>query len=690
MIFKLKIPLKYKFLGVLMFTLTLGFATFFILAYRTFSEDKKLFVMELNLSILRTAVSDTRADLKSRVDELQTLLPKIYETNTTGNMALLKELSLQHLPDELLGARFYRRNLTDSSFTLIKEFKNSELLDSKSLPQSLLTEIENQHHAPLADFSFANGTNLLNRSISLPSTSGPNNVSVLTLLIPGNFVNDNTKSVIIVVDLVQDFLRKKLGQSELSEVFLITKSGKLLSHSSSEILTANSDKVFEHPIIERLTTHQLPRESLELKVKNEPYLCNLMEAGLPEIYAVSQIKRSQAFQALQILLKETLLTGIFILSIALILSIVFAARLTSNIKKLRIAAEEIGKGSLNPNLDIQSNDEIESVAQSFTWMASEIQKLLIETEEKARMAKELEDSKVIQSTLLSASHFTSEAAEIEPFYLSASECGGDVWDAYLSGNILTVLLGDATGHGAPAAIVTAVAKSCFITLNSINSQSPLSPEQFLKQLNQVVYESCKGQLFMTMAVIQINLSSGEMTFSNAGHESPLILKANKSGSDKRECESLFVRGERLGFSMDSQFEKITTQIDLGDTLLIYTDGVSEAVNPDGKQFGERALKKILKQSDGSSLTEIKDKIYSDVTKFMGGTPQLDDITYVLVKWNKKMEKLFVEPIQAESTQGTMEKLAKKTEFTEEEIDTHYARLETQDEPNGDSTEGEAA
>ena len=80
---KLKISLKYKFLLVLLATLALGFSTFFALAYRTFSEDKKLFVMELNLSILKTAISDTRADLKSRVDELQTFLRSEEHTSET-------------------------------------------------------------------------------------------------------------------------------------------------------------------------------------------------------------------------------------------------------------------------------------------------------------------------------------------------------------------------------------------------------------------------------------------------------------------------------------------------------------------------------------------------------------------------------------------------------------------------------
>lgn len=75
---------------------------------------------------------------------------------------------------------------------------------------------------------------------------------------------------------------------------------------------------------------------------------------------------------------------------------------------------------------------------------------------------------------------------------------------------------------------------------------------------------------------------------------------------------------------------------------------------------------------------------------MGETPQLDDITYVLVKWNRKMEKLSVDPIKTALTHSAIEKLAKMTDFTEEEIDTHYARLENQEELTGDSQEDEAA
>ena len=207
----------------MIFTLSLGFSIFFSMAYQTFSEDKKLFVLDLNQSVMKTAVSDSRAELKSRIDELQTLLPKIYDSASPRPAQLFRELSLQHLPQELLGVHFYRRQLSDGTVTLLSHFKNTELFNNKSLPETTLDQIETNYALPLEKFSFSAGVSLINRSLSVSLNNRAENLAVLTFLIPGSFVNDNTQSIIIVVDILQDFLRKKLSQSELAEVFLIKK-----------------------------------------------------------------------------------------------------------------------------------------------------------------------------------------------------------------------------------------------------------------------------------------------------------------------------------------------------------------------------------------------------------------------------------------------------------------------------------
>ncbi|MFM8314697.1 MAG: PP2C family protein-serine/threonine phosphatase, partial [Deltaproteobacteria bacterium] len=332
-----------------------------------------------------------------------------------------------------------------------------------------------------------------------------------------------------------------------------------------------------------------------------------------------------------------------------------------------------------------------------------------ETVTKERMEKELETAKLIQATLLSSTHINTDAAEVEPFYLSASECGGDIWDAYQTGTTLTVLVGDATGHGAAAAIVTAVAKSCFITLNSVYSATPLSPKSFLEQLNQVIYESCKGQLLMTMSVLQIDLSSGKALLSNAGHEAPLLLKAPTTPEHKNKCEPLFVRGERLGFAPDSKFENLEVQLGIGDTVLIYTDGISEAVNLEKKPFGERGIRKLFNRLGSEPLPEIKTQLFKELKDFMGETEQQDDITFLLVKWHHQLESQNPAPdslynkgesqrvistpspvLPPTEQKISLNELAKTSDFNEEEVDTHYSRIEDLENQDNDSSEGEAA
>lgn len=234
---------------------------------------------------------------------------------------------------------------------------------------------------------------------------------------------------------------------------------------------------------------------------------------------------------------------------------------------------------------------------------------------------------------------------------------------------------------------------------------------------------------MTMSVVQIDLCSGETLISNAGHEAPLLLKVMNEPNSKNKCDSLFVRGERLGFAPESQFETLKIQLDIGDTILIFTDGISEAVNSENKQFGERALKKLFNRLGSLPLMEIKTKMFEELKIFMGNEPQQDDITYVLLKWHHQLEKIDSPPSQValphpitepapvtseapiynEASQRIisvpspqnndtkqqpevkdLNTLAKDSLFAEEEVDTHYARIEESMGDDSDPSKGEAA
>lgn len=631
------IPIKYKFLAVLMMITLSALGVFFHYTNQIFSEDKKLFVMDLNLTLLRAATSEIKLELRTRLEELQILIPRIYSAPPTETKKFNPYEGLSaSLPEELLRIRFYKREGT--KIESVKEYKNTALIEKKSLDVNDLKEIDTKQELKLTSYFDSPGLELKNRSVEILKGNKKTDLAILTVILPGNFVDSESKEVVIVVDMIQDFLRRKLNQSEVAQLFLINKSGVLLSHAALGPTVQFATRPFPHPITGRLKTKVLPRESFELDIDGEPHLCNISETGFPDVFAVSQIRKKEAFNALKVLMEKSLLLAGLILCAAVVVSILFASSLTSNITKLRYAAEQIGQGVLKVKMKVNSNDEVGSVARSFEWMSGRLEKLMEESVHKARMEEELVTARVIQSTLLTPPTIESTNVAIESHYLAATECGGDVWDARLDGNRLTIFIADATGHGAPAAIVTAVAKGCFSTLSSIYEGQPLTPDQYLHILNQIIYSSCRGQLLMTMCIVQIDLETGETLIANAGHESPMCMRSHKitgiaKSTDKEHKSSVdvfFARGERLGFDPGSAYTCSRYEMREGDTLFLYTDGISEARNSKGKELGERMLRKSLTQKAGGSLQEMKRSLVDAVNLHTDGVTQEDDITFVLV------------------------------------------------------------
>lgn len=135
---------------------------------------------------------------------------------------------------------------------------------------------------------------------------------------------------------------------------------------------------------------------------------------------------------------------------------------------------------------------------------------------------------------------------------------------------------------------------------------------------------------MTMSFAQIDLASGVVHLASAGHESPLCMRASEPAV-KPAFDSFFSRGERLGDIMTAEFPMETYKIEQDDTLLIYSDGLIEAHNSEGAEWGERNLKKIMQRLGSQSLEKMRDGIVEALDTFRKGVAQEDDITFVLVR-----------------------------------------------------------
>ncbi len=305
--------------------------------------------------------------------------------------------------------------------------------------------------------------------------------------------------------------------------------------------------------------------------------------------------------------------------------------ITRPIKSLVRSVSTFAHGDLAHRVKIKTHDEIEVLGDGFNFMAENLVILLQESEKKAVMAKELEVAKTIQDSLVPASglHEFSNIT-LAGHFLSASETGGDWWSYYnIGGGRLMVVIGDVTGHGVPAAMITAAAKSACDTILAIQDLIP-DLDQFARILNNAIAASGKGQFFMTCFVSIIDPAKQKMKFVNAGHNFPYLYRP---AEDK--FIQLMARGPRLGEKNDVASYEIKEQDLLPDDLIIwYTDGIIEDVNQEGTEYSDKRFRKSIKEANSLDLGAALKKIIDDAEQFYAGVPHQDDHTMILGRISK--------------------------------------------------------
>ncbi|MGK5092572.1 AAA family ATPase [Deltaproteobacteria bacterium TL4] len=255
-----------------------------------------------------------------------------------------------------------------------------------------------------------------------------------------------------------------------------------------------------------------------------------------------------------------------------------------------------------------------------------------------RREEELKTAAAVQKALLPKHLPQVENLNLAAYFESASETGGD-WYGFMSKlhDTLIILIGDVTGHGTPAALVTATASATARMLEKMyafeGNRRKITPSVILSHLNHAVFEAGAPNYLMTFFVASIQLSNGLMTFANAGHVFPELIRKNRT--EKR----LLASGKRLGCQESSIYEDNTIQLEEGDLLFFYTDGLTENLNPEGKEWGSRNLTQFLKSNHDASAQEIINQLNLEVKRFNQGTPIEDDITMVVCQVSKPFQHL---------------------------------------------------
>ena len=249
-------------------------------------------------------------------------------------------------------------------------------------------------------------------------------------------------------------------------------------------------------------------------------------------------------------------------------------------------------------------------------------RLTEEQMERERLEREQQVASEIQQRFLPASAPVVAGYELQGISFPCYEIGGDYYDfIQREDGRLIVALGDVSGKGTAAALLM----SCVHAAVHAQADIHNSLAKTIGAVNRYLVESIPANRFVTLFYAELEPKSGALAFLNAGHNPPLIIHAGGT------MEQLAPGGLPLGIMPNADFREGRTQLHYGDVLVIYSDGVSEACNPSGEEFGPTRLYEVVARNLDASAGGIRDRIESALTKFCQGTPAADDITLVICK-----------------------------------------------------------
>ena len=329
-------------------------------------------------------------------------------------------------------------------------------------------------------------------------------------------------------------------------------------------------------------------------------------------------------------LKSTLFSGLAAAGVAVLLSYFMARSVTRPLKLMAESTSEIAAGNLNICLNIHSHDEVEALAKSFNQM---VERLSLAAEERDRMQKELlEKQKLDQELTLAAEiqhSFQPVTFPCSPWFctsartLPAQVVGGDFYDFIdLGGDRQGIVIGDVAGRGIAAALYLARLISDFRAAAARAS----TPREALERLNQQLLSRATRGLFVTITYLVLEAKTGELCYATGGH----LPMLRRSGAT-HEVEILYGdEGLPLGIEKDSLLADRKIQLASGDTLLLVTDGVVEALGPDRNIFKMDKLAEIFRQQS-SSAGQVVEGVFAEIGRVLP-EPAEDDLTVLAVTW----------------------------------------------------------
>ena len=280
---------------------------------------------------------------------------------------------------------------------------------------------------------------------------------------------------------------------------------------------------------------------------------------------------------------------------------------------------------------LETGDEIQVLAESFAEMSGRIRKQVSEIKDlsvrEGQTRAELNVATTIQNNMLPKSFPVLDDREDFDVYAdmsTAKEVGGDFYDVFMIDKThLAMVIGDVSGKGVPAALFMAISKALIRNRAMVGGR----PGEILKDVNDQLCENNGVELFVTVWLGILDLSDGVLTESNAGHCSPILYRAGGEYEILKRHHDIVMGGiSGLDYADDE------IGLETGDILFVYTDGLTEARNPEQELYGTQRLLSTLNRAGAPAMEELIKEVRQDVGDFMGSEPPFDDMTIMAMRY----------------------------------------------------------
>ena len=338
------------------------------------------------------------------------------------------------------------------------------------------------------------------------------------------------------------------------------------------------------------------------------------------------------FDRLRRAVMSMVILGLFLM---LFIFIRIITRELSPLRRLALEAETIASGQFDAQLpELHRTDEIGQLSNSFADMQQSLVRYMGElqdtTAQKASIERDLHIASGIQMGMLPKNFPTYPDRDDVQLFASlvpAKEVGGDLFDFYFHNEKLFFCIGDVSGKGVPASLVMAVTRSIFRTVSARETE----PHRIMTTMNQAMAEMNQTNMFVTLFVGVLDLPTGHLLYSNAGHDAPLLIA---EGVETLPCDSNIPVGVLPSWSYTRQEAQIST----GTTIFLFTDGLTEAMNADKEQFRQERVDAVAAQALEQRSYEPRQLIAQmtqAVHQFVGDAEQSDDLTMMAIQYIKK-------------------------------------------------------